>query len=407
MQSITAIAHLRSAVLYILDISEQCGWTIAQQIQLFESIQPLFANKPLFVVINKIDIRRFEDLTPEERALINKVEQSGATIMTMSTATGEGVAELKTLACEKLLEKRVEQKLQGSKIDSVVNRIHVAEPIKRDGKIREANIPESVTNKMTDHGPTRKLEKDLMKENGGAGVYSVDVTKHYLFDNDEWKTDRIPEIMDGVNIADFVDPDILARLDELEREEEANANNMEEEEVVDDLTEEQQAALAAIRKKKEKLITNNRMKISNPIPRSRATPQSADKFEDHLQEMGIKLSDDARGRLRERSRSRSMSVPATNKRSRSQRSKGDEEEEGGRKRTRSESRARSLSVHSVKEGEGYRNVKQKVDAVRRQRSQHKKLAMHGKVGESDRKIQTKMPRHLFAGKRGMGKTDRR
>ena len=30
-----------------------------------------------------------------------------------------------------------------------------------------------------------------------------------------------------------------------------------------------------------------------------------------------------------------------------------------------------------------------------------------KAGEADRKIQTKMPKHLFAGKRKMGKTDRR
>lgn len=32
-QSITALAHLRAAVLYIVDISEQCGFTIAQQVR--------------------------------------------------------------------------------------------------------------------------------------------------------------------------------------------------------------------------------------------------------------------------------------------------------------------------------------------------------------------------------------
>jgi len=31
----------------------------------------------------------------------------------------------------------------------------------------------------------------------------------------------------------------------------------------------------------------------------------------------------------------------------------------------------------------------------------------GARGESDRKIVTKMPKHLFSGKRGNGKTDRR
>ena len=53
-QSITALAHLRAAVLYILDISEQCGYSIAQQAALFHSIKPLFANKPLLIVANKV-----------------------------------------------------------------------------------------------------------------------------------------------------------------------------------------------------------------------------------------------------------------------------------------------------------------------------------------------------------------
>ena len=39
--------------------------------------------------------------------------------------------------------------------------------------------------------------------------------------------------------------------------------------------------------------------------------------------------------------------------------------------------------------------------------QKKTFGTWGKAGESDRKITTKMPKHLFAGKRGSGKTDRR
>jgi len=35
MQSITALAHLRCAVLYLVDISEQCGYSLAQQAALF------------------------------------------------------------------------------------------------------------------------------------------------------------------------------------------------------------------------------------------------------------------------------------------------------------------------------------------------------------------------------------
>ena len=41
-----------------------------------------------------------------------------------------------------------------------------------------------------------------------------------MLENPEWKYDVIPEIMDGKNVADFVDPEIEAKLMALEREEE-------------------------------------------------------------------------------------------------------------------------------------------------------------------------------------------
>lgn len=45
MQAITALAHLRAAVLYVMDVSEQCGHTLPEQLELFNNIRPLFANK--------------------------------------------------------------------------------------------------------------------------------------------------------------------------------------------------------------------------------------------------------------------------------------------------------------------------------------------------------------------------
>jgi len=69
------------------------------------------------------------------------------------------------------------------------------------------------------------LNADLppQEANGGAGVYNADIRKRYLLDNPDWKYDVMPEIWDGHNIMDFVDPDIDARLEELEREEEQMA----------------------------------------------------------------------------------------------------------------------------------------------------------------------------------------
>ena len=66
MQAITALAHLRSAVLYFMDLSEQCGYSVEAQVLLFNSIKPLFNNKPTFLVINKIDAAKLEDLDEDK-----------------------------------------------------------------------------------------------------------------------------------------------------------------------------------------------------------------------------------------------------------------------------------------------------------------------------------------------------
>lgn len=65
-----------------------------------------------------------------------------------------------------------------------------------------------------------------------------------MLENEEWKYDMIPEIMDGKNIADFVDKDILQKLDALEKEEEIlekaremELNGISDEEILDDETE--------------------------------------------------------------------------------------------------------------------------------------------------------------------------
>jgi nucleolar GTP-binding protein len=59
MQAITAMAHLNACILFFIDISEKCGYTIPQQLELFNSVRPLYANKPLGIVISKIDVKPF------------------------------------------------------------------------------------------------------------------------------------------------------------------------------------------------------------------------------------------------------------------------------------------------------------------------------------------------------------
>ena len=60
MQAVTALAHLNACILFFIDISETCGNNLDKQIDLFLSIQPLFVNKPLGIVLSKTDLKRWE-----------------------------------------------------------------------------------------------------------------------------------------------------------------------------------------------------------------------------------------------------------------------------------------------------------------------------------------------------------
>jgi nucleolar GTP-binding protein len=192
------------------------------------------------LVINKIDVTRLEDLHPDNRALVQEIiDTEDVQCVQVSCYSEEGVMDLKNKACDALLAQRVDAKLKGNKINTIINRIHVAQPKPRDEVVREPFIPEAVKlrKKYDKNDPDRpRLEKDIELEEGGAGVYNINlksayafrsdwtvlkhVAENYILANDEWKSDIIPEIMDGKNIADFIDPDIAEKLEALEREEE-------------------------------------------------------------------------------------------------------------------------------------------------------------------------------------------
>ena len=401
MQSITAMAHLRSCIMYFMDLSEQCGYSIEDQVKLFNNIKPLFANKPIVLVINKIDQVKPEDLPEEQRKWIEDIaNQENATVLTMSCYNDEGVMAVRNNACDKLLAARVEMKMKGNKINDVINKIHLAQPQQRDNIARLPNIPaETKTRvKYDKNDPNRRrLEKDIEADNGGAGVFNVDVKKKYLLEDDEWKYDKIPEFLDGHNVADFIDPEIEEKLEALEREEErleAEGFYQSDEEILDDDEEVLRTAADAIRDRKKLIVQAHRAargRTRPTLPKTAAAKfNTVSDMGEHLESMGLDPTD-----ATERTRLAA-----------------------GRKRTRAET-VPDQAVKDVEVGErdevladqmsnlGFRNVKQKLESEKQHKKVQTQASKMGKRGESDRQIQTKMPRHLFSGKRGMGSTDRR
>nr|ANM86107.1 nucleolar GTP-binding protein 1 [Stygiella incarcerata] len=387
MQSITALAHLRATVLYFVDISETCGYSMEEQIKLFHSLRPLFVNKPVVVVCNKIDACPMESLSPEKQNLLATTE---CDLFPTSTMTQQGISEVKAAACERLLQMRVEAKLKGKKRDDVLQRLHMAVPKPRDGMPRLPNIPESVLLRVGESEDFKKerikgrrLAKDLEEELGGGGTLSLPLRDFHDLKEHEWKDDVMPELLDGKNIADYVDADILLRLDELEREEDVmlQTEAMEEDDGLE-IDEETQRRIRKLKGRKSAFVTESREKKTKNkgvVPR-----------------------------IRQQSRSRTKSVL----RSKRERDEAEIEDMADREMEMDMSRSQRKK-RRVAEDED--ELPAEVVAVEKRKEKSKSIAKKAerkrnrdaRKGEGDRHVFDMHPKHLLSGKRKSGTNQRR
>mmetsp|Transcript_15977 Transcript_15977/g.17738 ORF Transcript_15977/g.17738 Transcript_15977/m.17738 type:complete len:671 (-) Transcript_15977:143-2155(-) len=414
MQSVTALAHLRCCVLFFIDISEACGYSIKQQVSLFKNIRPLFTNKPLVLVLNKIDLVKLEELNDSDRALIDEIVKDNPAagsvqVIPMSNVNEDNVAKVKETACEILLAQRTEQKLLSREIKAKAHRLHVAIPERRDDIERPPSIPDTV-GKSDGAVAKQKFEdfirQQMLYEGLDADWTGIDLKKYYMLEDDEWRWDAIPEIMEGENIADWVAPDSEERFIELLKEEEDRLRELGERLKKLDpskwtLTPEEKSLLKRIRDKKRVMIWNSRLENSRggrKLPRNKfhavtlidenvtvkdhnGNATKIDAMAEHLRGMGLDPTL-AVERLRDRSRSRGRGLSS-------------ERSAVGSKRKRtvsqspetSKSRARILKM-TPGEGEGYRNVKQKLAACKRARLDNKKRwsGAGGKCGPGDKAV---------------------
>ncbi|RCK58194.1 Nucleolar GTP-binding protein 1 [Candida viswanathii] len=405
MQSIYAIAHLRSCVLYFMDLSEQCGFSIEAQVKLFHSIKPLFANKSVMVVMNKSDIVKAEDLSEEKQELLKTLTTvPGVEIMDASCHEEENVMQVRNHACEKLLTARIEQKLKGTaRVNNVLNKIHVAKPHQRDDVERLPHIPDAVKSlaKYDVNDPNRrKLARDIEAENGGAGVFNINLKDQYLLEDEDWKNDVMPEVLDGKNVYDYLDPDIAAKLQALEEEEE----RLEQEGFYDsdsDIEDEETADIREkaewIRNKQKTMIIEgrNRKSLKNKaiMPRDQIKKSYSD-MEEHMYNIGHD-TDKLRSTLgKDRSSGKAISgVDVLRKNQGIKASKL--------------AKKKFAATQSDRLNDGVNDGALRSQAERLAKMQRRERNRMARQGEGDRHSTAALPKHLFSGKRGIGSTDRR
>lgn len=263
MVTVTALAHIQSAVLFFIDLSPNSAYTISEQVALFESLQPLFCN--FLVVISKSDllnlpenlinntvfegnvdfIANIECLDDDSRVLLSGflIKQKYVFI---STENLINIDLVKRTACDTLLNERLHKKIGEVKIAEYMSRIKIIKPEilqqQEKGYLRQESI-------ITER---EKYEND--REN-----YNLDEFEKYVCKD---KYDTIPEIYCGKNIADFIDPEILEKLKAIEEDELKIDYNKK----FDVFTKEEREYrdLIGIRKKEREIIKNERGRCSIP-----------------------------------------------------------------------------------------------------------------------------------------------
>eukprot|EP00923_Selenidium_pygospionis_P032144 GHVN01056798.1.p1 GENE.GHVN01056798.1~~GHVN01056798.1.p1 ORF type:complete len:696 (-),score=107.28 GHVN01056798.1:2989-5076(-) len=419
MTAITALVHIQAAILYFLDISEQCGFSIKEQVSLFHSISAAFRGKPLVVVINKIDLRPITDLNDEEKALIETIKKRGeeedirGEFSPTSCITQEGIDATKNKACEMLLSQRVEKKVGEGRVERIHNRLFVATPkvgVDANGRSvdRPPCIPQSVIEekKMRDMGETAQerfvTERDREAVGGGPGVYQHDHNKKYLLADPSWRYDLIPEIYNGKNVADFMDPEIANKMNLLLQEEERLLAQQDPNLFAEDT---EYTALMGERGNLHRLIGEKRMVHGLERTRSaarpgkfRGAPVDGEMMKVDLEKVGY----DVDSGVMERGRAKRRQLTSASEREASAMSDGS-------------SRGRSKSIltsASHKRGPSRIDLSlpRPEDREKAAKRMVKDLQIIGRLhkkGEADRFIGTARPKHLLSGKRGIGKTQRR
>lgn len=460
MQAINALAHLDAAILYFIDISEECGYSLEKQISLFNSIRPLFKNKPLIIVLNKIDIQPFETLEDVHKEALKKAaEENNTYLIKMSNISNIGVVDVKTTACDILLEFRMANTNKllktGNKLDQFENRIHVAEPAKRDNRNRPSNIPGSVAvdrkieedekkNRKVDEEEellktlregedegherfiTKNRVKDMMNQNGGDGVFYIPDRAHFVLENPDWNDDVWPEIMDGKNVFDFIDVDIKEKIEKLERQEEELAkqyenNNMEVDDEDSDLDSEMLDEHDTVMENQKKIRDIHKSVKTSQIPRKvrdlTLTEQfMADLRTDKHEDISKLKAMSNKKRTEEKTKTKNFLVRQAKLRDEDIESDDESEDDKmlGKKTKKDGMEIDDEDVKAKGKGKLTKEEKlkrkkeeelRKVIAQRMKDKIQKKFNRKGIIDDTDRRIGTVKPVHLNTGKRGIGKTD--
>jgi nucleolar GTP-binding protein len=257
--------------------------------------------------------------------------------------------------------------------------------------------------------------KEIIEANGGIGVYYFPQREEFKLENPDWKYDVWPEIMDGKNVYDFVDKDILKKVEALEQEEliikekglgleddeMKDEDEEESSELSDDLIEAHEKLMKNVKtiKERHKLVKKSRMPVK--LGGLTATDKFMEEVRPDLKEkaekiklLSHKLRREQKDRMRNNLKKDAGVTEEDDKISDSDEMDIDEENIGTTKKKK------------ISEKESVKVKQEKNKIIQRlQKKIQKKFDKNLQINESDRHIDDKKPKFFNSGKRGIGKTD--
>ena len=397
MQSIVALANLRAMIMFLVDVSETCGHSLEEQYSLFDSLKPLFAKRPVMIIYNKIDLVEWDNLEPETSQLIADFHAKHPEVVStkLSTFDDDMVRAVREASCKTLMDFRIAGSgpSSGLKTDEDYYKgVRVIEPTKFRSKTQPTSqIPESVIKeRLSGHREVRTTLKEIQEQHGGAGVFGLPLQEHHLLQDPSWKYDIAPEFINGMNVWDYVDPEIEAKLLELEAEEDAIHAQIQVEEQVNEEEVEDEMELREVRKRRK--ITQNQAKVRVNEKVKRVRKLDLTEVKAKLTKQGVETGKFSR---------RAAEIIEREQSKKDARATGMEvEDDRVARRTRSASHMRSPSQRAEYFKPGH------TAEIKRRKIQKKSLK-NGQAGDADRHVYDWKPKHLFSGKRGIGKNDRR
>jgi nucleolar GTP-binding protein len=233
MQTITALAHIRACILFIVDIAEQCGYTLEQQASLFKSLKPLVRNKPTLVICNKIDLIRPDKLTEKNRNIVldmisksfgdlntEKIHQLTVTsklLLSMSTLTEEGLASVRQIACELFLKSRMNREIEVQKLDRILGHVKKTKTLFKNS-VSTAFIPTQIGRKTNE----RETRLALVEKKNALSTKATsldNLSKNFSWNPVLREVDVLPQLLDGYTIANVIYEDIATKLASIEHQE--------------------------------------------------------------------------------------------------------------------------------------------------------------------------------------------